>query len=540
MRADYRLRHFGSSVGDPPACFVGWILVGRIVEGARVDRAIWTRYINIFLLGVPLVLFAGRIGLSNGLALAVVAALALIPLSGFIESAIEELAELLGPFVGGLLHTTFGNLGELFLALAIVLQTPSNIRQIAIPALIAGVVMRNTVLFPGIGIFLGCLRNGRMRFDAERASEYGTTLALTMILILMPSIGAAFGDIQGVDLRAVETLFPYTLTIAGFFLFIYFAYVISTVFRFRVGRSARYHLPAVLSEVSADVSALFAEEREQAEIYDTTALFAEEPQSALTAMSVSLPLPESKWQLLGLLLPPEHHRMLVSEAELSQRADKARMLAEQTTVERPTRSATGPSAGASALAPMASSSTAAAAAVLDRRRAREERGDVGFLAESPVLRGLLAILILALALTGMEAMAVHFVTALASLLLQAPSPRTAAFIVSFVILPLIAGYVDFYGVVGSAMSNRLEIALAVNAGATFQFMCLVVPTILLVGLATNSPVAFIFSPFAVVAVGLGVLAFTVLARVGEATWFSGLQVIGIWTVLMGAAIFSAH
>ena len=41
--------------------------------------------------------------------LLVIAALGLIPLAGFVESAVEELAELLGPFVGGFLHTTFSN-----------------------------------------------------------------------------------------------------------------------------------------------------------------------------------------------------------------------------------------------------------------------------------------------------------------------------------------------------------------------------------------------------------------------------------------------
>ena len=100
-----------------------------------MERSIIKRKINVLLLAIPMVLFSGSLrtfvesqlgltiseGVLNGI-IFVLAALALIPLAGFVESAVEELAELLGPFVGGLLHTTFGNVAELTIGLAVLLS----------------------------------------------------------------------------------------------------------------------------------------------------------------------------------------------------------------------------------------------------------------------------------------------------------------------------------------------------------------------------------------------------------------------------------
>ena len=100
-----------------------------------MEGAVITRKINFLLLAIPLVLFSGQLqslirtytglAISSGVRYGVtfaLAAVALIPLAGFVESAVEELAELLGPFVGCLLHTTFGNVAELTIGLAVLLS----------------------------------------------------------------------------------------------------------------------------------------------------------------------------------------------------------------------------------------------------------------------------------------------------------------------------------------------------------------------------------------------------------------------------------
>ena len=128
-----------------------------------MEGSIIKRKINVLLLAIPLVLFSGALraffdahlgltisdGVLDGI-IFVLAALSLIPLAGFVESAVEELAELLGPFVGGLLHTTFGNVAELTIALAVLLSFVGSGGAEIVEGSIAGVIIRNSLLFLGV------------------------------------------------------------------------------------------------------------------------------------------------------------------------------------------------------------------------------------------------------------------------------------------------------------------------------------------------------------------------------------------------------
>ncbi|HEY7093113.1 MAG TPA: hypothetical protein VH393_08045, partial [Ktedonobacterales bacterium] len=96
-----------------------------------MESRVWKRKINFFLLAIPIILLSEQLHLNEWISehlgipgepvMLVIAALGLIPLAGFVESAVEELAELLGPFIGGLLHTTFSNIAELSIALSVLL-----------------------------------------------------------------------------------------------------------------------------------------------------------------------------------------------------------------------------------------------------------------------------------------------------------------------------------------------------------------------------------------------------------------------------------
>src|SRR5215467_8356947 len=169
-------------------------------EGS-LEGAVITRKINVLLLAIPLVLFSSQIqkfietstgmsiseGVVSGITFAL-AALALIPLAGFVESAVEELAELLGPFVGGLLHTTFGNVAELTIGLAVLLSFANSGGAEIVEGSIAGVIIRNSLLFLGVSTLLGCFRNGHMKFNAENAGEYSTVFALAVVGLSIPTI----------------------------------------------------------------------------------------------------------------------------------------------------------------------------------------------------------------------------------------------------------------------------------------------------------------------------------------------------------------
>ena len=145
------------------------IVIVKVRRGLLESR-VWKRKINLFLLAIPIVLLntqlhvaewiSEHLGLPGEPVLLVVAALGLIPLAGFVESAVEELAELLGPFIGGLLHTTFSNVAELFIALNILLTFAAPEGPEIVLSSVAGVIIRNSLLFLGVATFLGCLKNG--------------------------------------------------------------------------------------------------------------------------------------------------------------------------------------------------------------------------------------------------------------------------------------------------------------------------------------------------------------------------------------------
>ena len=103
---------------------------------------------------------------------------------------------MLGPFVGGLLHTTFGNVAELTIALAVSLSFTTNGGEVIVEGSIAGVIIRNSLLFLGLSTLLGCFRNGHMKFDAENASEYSTVFALAVVGLSIPTIVTSFFQIS--------------------------------------------------------------------------------------------------------------------------------------------------------------------------------------------------------------------------------------------------------------------------------------------------------------------------------------------------------
>src|SRR5579859_3853012 len=179
-----------------------------------VERSVLKRKVNAFLLFIPLVLLYEMVPALftsvlapvpedaretvGHVAIFVLAALSLIPLAGFVESAVEELAELWGPFLGGLLHTTFGNVAELAIGISILLTPGINGAEI-VTGSIAGVIIRNSLLSLGLATLLGAWRNGRMSFNAENASEYSTVFALAVIGLSLPTIATLVLGIKSAE-----------------------------------------------------------------------------------------------------------------------------------------------------------------------------------------------------------------------------------------------------------------------------------------------------------------------------------------------------
>lgn len=447
------------------------------------------RKVNVLLLGIPVVLylryFAHEESGTTAAIIFVLSALSLLPLAAFVESGVEELAELLGQFIGGLLHTTFGNLAELAIGILILVSHVANGEEI-VRASIAGSVIRNSLLFLGIATFMGCLRNGKMKFDAENASQYSTVFALAVIGLALPTVMSllhlrGFEEAQAIDL---------SMALAGVLLISYVAYILFAIFRVAEGhdlvlhrqrkrqerahrRRARRHDIGLPAPAQPDVNALFQEERVRAE----ERLAFEAGATSSAAVAVLAPQPERR------------------------RIDPRGMRLEA------------------------------------KREEREERGEAetGLLAGHPILRGLVATVVLAIAATGVVVMSESFVGTI--------EPITTAFLggneffIGLIVIPVIGGMVELTGAVGMARRNRMEITMAVTAGASIQVILLVAPVLVIVGALVGSPFTLVFQPVALAVFVASSFVFMLLGRDGEASWLEGVQLMAFWVLTAATAFF---
>lgn len=123
-------------------------------------------------------------------------ALAIIPLAGLIGEATEELAERIGPGLGGLLNATFGNAPELIIAiLALRAGLP-----LVVKASISGSIIGNILLVLGASMFFGGLGREKQHFSRTRAGASASMLFLAVVALVMPAI------FDRVESRSVDLL----------------------------------------------------------------------------------------------------------------------------------------------------------------------------------------------------------------------------------------------------------------------------------------------------------------------------------------------
>jgi Ca2+:H+ antiporter len=458
-----------------------------------VHASVLKRKVNVLLLCIPLVLFgatlrdlaAARLGLPDSMletafpyTMFALAALSLIPLAGFVESAVEELAELLGPFVGGLLHTTFGNVAELAIGVSILLYGGPSGSTIVMGS-IAGVIVRNSLLGLGLSTLLGAWRNGHMKFDAENASEYTTVFSLAVIGLSLPTIAAQVLNLKpGSEGVLLPKHIPLSVFLAIVLLVSYLAYICFAVFRLgegynlverrRLRRDIRQRLRLEKRERRSPIA--------QASPVDTTALFREEREAAQ--------------QLLRDDVAPARKRVY------------------------------------------------ARAGILEhKRKQREARGEKSLFHSHPVLRGLTAVLVLGLATAGVASMSENFAHAVEEILHANANLEQYAFFLGLIVIPVLAGIVELYGSISAGRENRMEIAMAVTAGATIQMILLVVPILVLVGFRAGHPIDLVFKPLNVIVFGAATFVFMLLTRDGEATWLEGAQLCTLWSLVAVTVLF---
>lgn len=140
--------------------------------------------ILLMMLGfVPGSIWAAHQGLSP-LTVFILSGLAIVPLAGLMGTATENIAEVTGPNIGGLLNATMGNATELIIAI-VALQ--AGLTEVVMASL-TGSIIGNLLLVMGLSMLLGGAKNGSQTFSKEQASVNSTTLIISAIALLLPAI----------------------------------------------------------------------------------------------------------------------------------------------------------------------------------------------------------------------------------------------------------------------------------------------------------------------------------------------------------------
>lgn len=110
--------------------------------------------------------------------------LAIVPLAEMLAKATEDLAELLGPSLGGVLSATLGNGPELIVC---GFALSKGLVPVVKSAIIGSVLM-NVLLLPGLAMFVGGLKRSRQTFNKTTAGMSAALLTLASVGLVIPAV----------------------------------------------------------------------------------------------------------------------------------------------------------------------------------------------------------------------------------------------------------------------------------------------------------------------------------------------------------------
>jgi Ca2+:H+ antiporter len=134
------------------------------------------------LLFIPIAMLAKGFQL-NPVIVFVFAGLAIIPLAARIANSTEGIAEVVGPTLGGLLNSTFGNATELIVS---IVALRAGLIEV-VKASITGTIIANLLLALGLAMLLGGLRFKEQHFQPAVARINASSLNLALVVLLTPT-----------------------------------------------------------------------------------------------------------------------------------------------------------------------------------------------------------------------------------------------------------------------------------------------------------------------------------------------------------------
>ncbi len=142
---------------------------------------------NLFSLGlllfVPLSVIA-KIGNWSSELIFITSALAIIPLSLWLSTAIEKIAVVTGPSVGGLINAVFGNATLLIISLIALREGLIDL----VKASITGSILCDLLLYMGLGMLAGGIVHKQQNFQSILARVNGSSMTLAVLAVALPTL----------------------------------------------------------------------------------------------------------------------------------------------------------------------------------------------------------------------------------------------------------------------------------------------------------------------------------------------------------------
>lgn len=119
----------------------------------------------------------------------------------------------------------------------------------------------------------------------------------------------------------------------------------------------------------------------------------------------------------------------------------------------------------------------------------------------------------------------------------AQSAGLSPFFVGLIVLPIAGNAAEFTTAMRMALRDRMEVTMAVSAGASIQVALLVAPVLVIVSPLLGHPLNLDFTVLELVIFGLIAGLFALISLDGESTWLEGLQLCAFYLIVAVGAFF---
>ena len=90
---------------------------------------------------------------------------------------------------------------------------------------------------------------------------------------------------------------------------------------------------------------------------------------------------------------------------------------------------------------------------------------------------------------------------------------------------------EHFSAVVFARKNQMDLAVTICTGSSTQIALFVAPVLVFASYAFGSPMSLVFNAFELMAIGLSVVALSLVSLDGESNWFEGLQLTAVYIIL---------